>query len=88
MKARERWACLTCPAGWEAEKEDADLSLDSGRGEIILDGRRYPLCIPGEGGKKKMEPYCYYCQIAGRKIGHKASWTGLQPKWCPRLEEE
>lgn len=41
---------------------------------------------------KKLEQWCYYCMATPRmkKVGHKASWTGRTPKWCPlgRDEEE
>lgn len=34
---------------------------------------------------KKLEQYCFYCLGTPRvrKIGHKASWAGTTPKWCP-----
>lgn len=35
---------------------------------------------------KQLEQYCYYCMATPRvkKIGHKASWSGSTPKWCPK----
>ena len=38
-----------------------------------------------DGSLKKMDQYCFYCTATPRlkKIGHKASWTGNTPKWCP-----
>ena len=37
---------------------------------------------------KKLEPYCIYCTSKGkvRKIKNMASWTGLTPKFCPKLK--
>lgn len=34
---------------------------------------------------KKLRQYCYYCLGTPRvkKIGHKATWAGGTPKWCP-----
>lgn len=34
---------------------------------------------------KKLQQFCYYCMGTPgiKKIGHKASWTGNTPKWCP-----
>lgn len=55
-----------------------------------------PLCRevtkPNEPGPNRpLEQFCYYCTHENfkryRKKGHKATWTGLLPKWCPRLEE-
>lgn len=33
--------------------------------------------------------YTIYCSCDGqtRKVAHKADYTGLVPKWCPRLAE-
>ena len=39
---------------------------------------------------KKLEQYCFYCMATPRirRIGHKASWSGSTPKWCPKGREE
>lgn len=44
---------------------------------------------PNEPGPNRpLEQFCYYCRHPKfpryRKIGHKATWTGLVPKWCPK----
>ena len=41
------------------------------------------------GAARKAAPYTIYCRCDGqiRKVAHKADYTGLVPKWCPRLEE-
>lgn len=38
----------------------------------------------------KLERYCFYCMATkrGKKIAHKASWTGSTPKWCPLGRDE
>lgn len=48
----------------------------SGRDEVI--------------GTKKLDDYCLYCTAGERpkKIAGIASWTGLTPKWCPKLEDK
>lgn len=36
--------------------------------------------------ERMLQPNCFYC-FGGRrlrKIGHKASWTGKTPNWCPK----
>lgn len=39
---------------------------------------------------KKLDQYCFYCLGTPRikKIGHKASWPGSTPKWCPLGRKE
>lgn len=34
---------------------------------------------------KKLQQFCFYCLGTPgiKKIGHKASWAGNTPKWCP-----
>lgn len=37
---------------------------------------------------RRLQPYCFYCvtdahKTGARKIGHKATWTGRTPAWCP-----
>lgn len=41
------------------------------------------------GPSRKAASYTYYCRHTGlcRKIAHKTDYTGLVPKWCPRLAE-
>ena len=54
---------------------------------LELDGKRIIKCRPGKArGERTMQQFCYYClgTVSGRKIGHKASWTGRTPTWCPR----
>lgn len=51
------------------------------------------LVYAGEGqeiGGKKLDNYCLYCTEGKRvkKIKAMASWTGLTPKWCPKLKKE
>lgn len=38
---------------------------------------------------EKLDKYCVYC-LAGKrpkKISCMASWTGLTPKWCPKIKD-
>ena len=41
------------------------------------------------GASRKAAPWTIYCRCDGqtRKVAHKADYTGLVPKWCPRLAE-
>lgn len=41
------------------------------------------------GAARKAAAYTIYCRDSGkvRKVAHKADYTGLVPKWCPRLAE-
>ena len=38
------------------------------------------------GSGKELDQYCFYCLGTPRikKIGHKASWPGSTPLWCPK----
>lgn len=42
-----------------------------------------------ESSGKRLDQYCYYCLATPRfkKVGHKASWSGSTPKWCPKGKE-
>ena len=39
---------------------------------------------------KPLDQYCYYCMATPKmkKIGHRASWIGDAPKWCPLGRDE
>ena len=41
------------------------------------------------GASRTAAPWTIYCSCDGqtRKVAHKADYTGLVPKWCPRLAE-
>ena len=68
----DRQACIDCP-----------LALHSGEG-----GQR--LAVTAGGKSPLAQPYTIYCTGTGRrsrKVAHLAVYTGLVPKWCPRLEE-
>ena len=41
------------------------------------------------GASRTAAAYTIYCSCDGqtRKVAHKADYTGLVPKWCPRLAE-
>lgn len=41
------------------------------------------------GASRKAAPWTIYCRCDGqtRKVAHKADYTGLVPKFCPRLVE-
>ena len=47
-------------------------------------------CRPQGRWKIKLDDYCLYCTAGERpkKIAGIASWTGLTPKWCPKLEDK
>lgn len=53
----------------------------------MIDSKDVICCRPGKTiqQKKPMQQFCYYClaTVKGKKIGHKASWTGRTPTWCP-----
>ena len=46
--------------------------------------------FPVNGKVKELQQHCLYCMKTPgvRKIGHKASYTGLTPKWCPLGRDE
>lgn len=92
-KTRER-----CPAFHECETANEYIT---GRKSVEINAQSVPVrtTIIGDGtlstndGKEaagKLEQYCYYCMATkrGKKIGHKASWTGNTPKWCPLGRDE
>lgn len=86
---RERNMCLGCKACFKPMTDG--LSATAGGWETAqIDGREMMLCRPGtsRGGKRVMDRYDYYClaTVKGRKITKGADYTGLTPKWCPRLE--
>lgn len=79
-----------CPLFYECKEEGLS---GSGKGwqTLELDGKRIIKCRPGKArGERTMQQFCYYClgTVSGRKIGHKASWTGRTPTWCPRGRDE
>ncbi len=83
MKERK---CRECPAFFEV-KEEGLVPTGSGWRNERIDGKDRILCRPGKTiqQKKYMQRYCYYCLATNhsKKIGHKASWTGRTPVWCP-----
>lgn len=86
---RERNMCLSCPACFKP-LEDGLASTGGGWETRIIDGREMIVCRPGKvrGQKRTMDRYDFYClaRATGKKISRGADYTGLTPKWCPRLE--
>lgn len=87
---RERNMCLGCKACFKP-LEDGLAATAGGYEKQEVDGREMILCRPGSAGagrKRVMDRYDYYClaTVKGRKIAKGADYTGLTPKWCPRLE--
>lgn len=78
--------CLKCPAFYEV-KDDNMVATAGGWEHLNIDGKQVLCCRPAPkfGAKRLMDQFCYYCRAMqmGKKIGHKASWTGRTPKWCP-----
>lgn len=85
----EMYHCKDCPAFYEVKKDGLN-TTGGGWEHKQIEGRRVLCCRPAEGGgKRKMERFCFYCLAkvpVGKKIGHKASWTGRTPTWCPVKE--
>lgn len=73
MTERKRYACDRCPAFFGTGGDyDPEYSTDR-------NGRR-----------RRLASFTYYCrptEHSCRKLAHKADYTGNQPKWCPRLQE-
>ena len=84
--ARERHACLACPAFYKCEKEGM-----AGYESKVIDGKNMVCCRPAPlwGKKRTMKQYAFYCLATanGKLIANQADYTGNVPKWCPRLEE-
>ena len=84
-RAMER-KCYECPAFFEV-KEDGLVPTGGGWDNKTIDGKEVICCRPGKTVQKKkpMQQFCYYClaTVKAKKIGHKASWTGRTPTWCP-----
>lgn len=55
--------------------------------EALQKGMDVICCRPGKTAqqKKPMQKFCFYClaTVKAKKVGHKASWTGRTPIWCP-----
>lgn len=86
---RERNACLSCSACFKP-LEDGLSATGGGYETRIIDGRNVICCRPAPawGRKRTMDRYDFYCLATpnGKKIAKGADYTGLTPKWCPRLE--
>ena len=78
--------CRACLAFFEV-KEEGLVPTAGGWDTKTIDGKRMNLCRPGKTiqQKKPMQRFCFYClaTVKAKKIGHKASWTGRTPTWCP-----
>ncbi len=78
--------CKECPAFFEVI-EDGLVPTGGGWNNKTIDGKNVICCRPGKTIQKKkfMEKFCFYCLATAKtkKIGHKASWTGRTPIWCP-----
>lgn len=76
----------TLPGFYECSQEGLD-ATGAGWETVNMGDREVTLCRPAKsrGKKRTMQIFCYYCLacVSGRKIGHKAQWTGRTPKWCP-----
>lgn len=89
---RKNDMCLRCPACFKPTR-DGLTANGGGYVEVEIDGQIQVICRPGEAGagrKCRMDRYDYYClaSIRGRKIARGADYTGLTPKWCPRVTGE
>lgn len=82
---RER-KCRECPAFYEVREEGVGIARGDWKLKQI-DGKDVVCCWPRKTSQpqKPMQQFCYYCMATSKakKIGHKASWTGRTPKWCP-----
>lgn len=78
---------VDCPCFYEC-KESGLTANGAGWEDIEADGEKIIRARPGKarGQKRAMDQYCFYClaRPTGKKIGHKARWTGTTPNWCPR----
>lgn len=88
-KKIEPFACKTCPAFYECEKEG--IAATAGGYETkVIDGENMICCRPAPvwGRRQPMQQYAFYCLATdrGKKIAGKADYTGRVPKWCPRME--
>ncbi len=88
----DRFACRDCPAFYEV-KADNIVGSAGGWERKLIDGESVLCCRPAPvlGAKRRLQRFCYYCTARvprGRMIGHKASWTGGVPVWCPRRRKE
>lgn len=85
---RERYSCLNCPGFY---KNDVTRKNPCAGGTTVteIDGKYVWIWQPKPDVKGRMKSYDFYCLAydKGKKIGHPASWTGLMPKWCPRLNK-
>ena len=91
MKDRKKERmCLYCPAFYEV-KHEGMVATAGGWEHLTIDGKQVLCCRPAPqfGAKRIMQLFAYYCRAMqmGKKIGHKASWTGRTPKWCPMGRE-
>ena len=94
MSISNERSCRSCPAFFEV-KEEGLVPTAGGWSNHKIDGKDVVCCRPGHTiqQKKPMQIYGYYCLATKhtKKIGHKASWTGRTPVWCPlgrTLDEE
>lgn len=83
--------CLNCPACFKPLKDG--LAITAGGYEDRMVGDQMMICCrPGEtvSRKRTMDKFDYYCLATerGKKIAKGADYTGLTPKWCPRLKED
>lgn len=89
MKNDDRFHCRQCPAFFEVEEEGLAAAA-GGWEEKMIDGQEVLCCRPAKriSVKRTMDRFCYYClaKPSGKKIGHKASWTGRTPTWCPLVK--
>ena len=76
---------VDCPCFYECEEEGLAAN-GVGWETVAVNGIRVVKARPGTArGKRVMERFAFYClaKPTGKKIAHKASWTGTTPKWCP-----
>ncbi len=81
-----------CPALYECTENHEYLS---GAVSVEIDGQPKEIHMvihdpDTENKTGELERYCFYCMATkrGKKIGSKASWTALTPKWCPMGRDE
>ena len=83
--------CKDCPAFYEVTKDNM-VATAGGWVDVTIDGKKVLCCRPAPklGAKRTMQRFSFYCRAMqmGKKIGHKASWTGRTPPWCPLGREK
>lgn len=61
----------------------------------IVSGKGERWTAPNGSGHKDLKDYSVYCvenighgAVYPQFVANKANWTGLIPKWCPKIDKE